>query len=339
MVTTISYPNYLNRSPSTTEDHEAGNYYEPGFMVNSDVFPIIIGVLIVAANSLVIGLVATRRNLRTVTNYILASLAVSDLCTGAISIPLFLSCNITLSSGFCNADVVVIIFTSVSTVLHILAMSIDRYICIIHALRYQIWVTKRRGWCVIAFIWFAALFMALIQLAWRDLSLDVTEEQDAETQRILVNYDIFRIVVFIGIPLFFMAFTYARILYEVHRQTKNIHKNNTPGWQETQRSTRKEWKVATIFLTMMIIFIICWVPFYLLRIEQILQSKFFQLNFSDFATVLIYWLRLCSSLINPCLYILCKPDFRKATCHRLRKRRRNCSADSTRTSLMKSSAV
>ena len=339
MVTTIPYPNCLHCSPSTTEDHKAENDFEAGFRVNTDVFPIIIGVFIVAANSLVIALVATRRNLRTVTNYILTSLAVSDLCTGAISIPLFLSCNITHSSGFCNADLIVIIFTSVSTVLHIVAMSIDRYICIIHALRYQIWVTKRRGWCVIAFIWFVALFMALIQLAWKDLSLEVKEDQDPETQRIVVIYDIFRFVVFIGIPVFFMAFTYARILHEVHRQTKNIHRNNTPGWQETQRSTRKEWKVAIIFLTMMIIFIICWVPFFLLRIEQTLQSKFFQLNFSDITIVLIYWLRLCSSLINPCLYILCKPDFRKATCHRKRKQRRNCSADSTRISLMKSSAV
>ena len=329
-----------NCSISTTDGSSEGEDYPGGFNVRVYIFPIIIAVLIVAINSWVIGLVAMKRSLRTVTNYILASLALSDLCTGAISIPLLLSCNATLLPGVCVADMVAVIFTSVSTVLHILTMTIDRYICIIYALRYQIWVTKRRGWYVIALIWLFSLFMALIQLAWTDPNQDPTEDRDPKVEEIFVIYDSFRFVAFIGIPVLFMAFTYGRIMYEVHRQTKNIHKNNTPGWQETRRSTRREWKVATIFLAMMIVFLVCWVPFYLLRLEQILQDDFFQLNLSELAIVLLYWLRLCTSVINPCLYILAKPDFRKAMCSWRKKHRRNNSADlSSHISIMKSSAV
>lgn len=327
-----------NCSNSTTNGNDEDEDYMPSFIPKSDTFPIVIGILIIAVNCWVIGLVATRRYLRTATNYILTSLAVSDLCTGAISIPLFLSCNIIQESDVCVADMVIIIFISVSTVLHILAMTIDRYICIIYALRYQTWVTKRRAFHVIALIWLIAMFMALIQLAWIDVNVDVYDTQDADVEKIIIIYDIFRIVAFVGLPVVFMAFTYARILYEVHRQTKNILQHNTPGWQETRQSTRQEWKVATVFLAMLVIFIVCWVPYYLLRLEQILGDAFFQLHLSDLAVILIYWLRLCTSLINPCLYILGKPDFRKATCLGRRKQRQY-NSDLTRSSIMKSSSV
>ena len=309
--------------------------HEGGFHAGRDVFQIVIAVLVIAVNSWVIWLVATKRSLRTVTNYILTSLAVSDLCTGAISIPLLLSCNILIKTGFCVADLVVIVFISVSTVLHILAMTVDRYICIIYALRYQSWVTKRRGGKLIALIWLFSMLVALIQLAWTNLNEEATMEHSAEVKRIIVIYDITLFVAVIGLPVIFMAFAYARILYEVHRQTMNIQKHNTPGWQETRRSTRQEWKVATVFLVMLLVFVICWVPYYLLQLQQVLKEQF--LDISTPAVMILYWLRLLTSLINPCLYILGKPDFRKAA--GLRKRTRRYNSEGTRTSLLKSSSV
>ena len=316
------------------EDYEA----TPFFRAQTDTFPIIAAVLIISLNSWVIALVVKKRHLRTVTNIILVSLALSDLCTGALSIPLYLSCNITRITGICTADLIVIIFVSVSTVLHILVMTIDRYICIIHALRYQIWVTHRRGRAVIALIWSISVFTALIQLAWVDLNQDAHDDYGTEIGMKFVVFDIFYLVAFIGLPATFMAFTYARIFYEVRRQTRNIHKNNTPGWQETQRSTKREWKIAVIYLLMLVVFLICWVPFSLLRVEQILQAEFLELHLSDVAMVLLYWMRFCSSFINPCLYILGKPDFRNATCLR-RQKERQIYSDYTRASLMKSSPV
>ena len=160
-------------------------------------------------------------------------------------------------------------------------------------------------------------------------------DHSAEVTRIIVIYDITLFVAVIGLPVIFMAFAYARILYEVHRQTTNIQKHNTPGWQETRRSTRQEWKVATIFLVMLLVFVICWVPYYLLQLQQVLKEQFLYL--SDLAAAILYWLRLLTSLINPCLYILGKPDFRRAA--GLRKRTRRYNSEGTRNSLLKSSSV
>ena len=336
-MTTI-LPSSSNASVPKAKNNTEHEEYVPQFLARTDILPIIIAILIIALNSWVIVLVAKKRNLRTVTNFILASLALSDLCTGAVSVPLYLTCNTTQITGFCTADMILIVFTSVSTVLHILVITIDRYVCIIYALRYQIWVTERRGFFVIALVWFVSVFVSLIQMAWIDLNEDLREEYDAEARRNFFIFDIFCFVALICFPVVLMGFTYARIFYEVLRQTRNIHKNNTPGWQETTRCTKREWKVAAIFLFMLLVFLVCWLPFTLLRLEGFVQAEIFKIHLNAFAVFMFYMLRLCTSFINPCLYILCKPDFRQATCLK-RKKERPLYSELTRTSVVKTSTV
>lgn len=335
----LTTQNCIPNSTNTPGTEQEEDEFVPGFNAASDSFPIAVAILIIAVNCWVIALVVMRRSLRTVTNYILTSLAISDLCTGAISIPLYLSCNIIQETGICVAAMIAMQFTSFSTVLHILTMTIDRYICIVYALRYMSWVTKRRGFQVLTFIWLLSLLLSLIQLFWTDLSEGVEEDYSEESQKKIIIYDIFCSIAFTGVPVVFMAFTYGRILYEVHRQSKNIQQHNTPGWQETRRSTKQEWKVATIFLFMLLVYIACWVPYYLLRLEYLLGSDFLELNLSDLAAVLFHWWRFCSSLINPCLYILGKPDFRKASGFRRKKRQRYNDSELTRTSQTKASST
>lgn len=315
-----------NCSNCSTSVPVTGHEFEEnmsGFDAQNDVVPIAIAIPIIAVNCWVISLVCLKRSLRTVTNYILTSLALSDLCTGMISIPLFLCCNIIQETEICTAAMLFMRFTSTSTVLHILAMTTDRYICIVYALRYMTWVTKRRVLYVIAAIWAISLFVMLVQLEWYDMNEGVNEEFSPENKIKIIIVDSICFFAFVGLPVMVMAYTYGRILYEVHRQSRNIQRHNTPGWQETKRSTRQEWKVASVFMVMLLVFIVCWGPFYLLRLERVLSSDFFWVSFSVFAQILMLWLRFVSSLINPCLYILGKPDFRKASGLSKKKRRFN----------------
>lgn len=315
-----------NCSNCSTSVPVTGHEFEEnmsGFDAQSDVVPIAIAIPIIAVNCWVISLVCLKRSLRTVTNYILTSLGLSDLCTGMISIPLFLCCNIIQETEICTAAMLFMRFTSTSTVLHILAMTTDRYICIVYALRYMTWVTKRRVLYVIAAIWAISLFVMLVQLEWYDMNEGVNEEFSPENKKKIIIVDSICFFAFVGLPVMVMAYTYGRILYEVHRQSRNIQRHNTPGWQETKKSTRQEWKVASVFMVMLLVFIVCWGPFYLLRLERVLSSDFFRVTFSVFAQILMLWLRFVSSLINPCLYILGKPDFRKASGLSKKKRRFN----------------
>ena len=334
-VATQNSSNCSTSAPCT--GHEFEEDILTGFDAQSDSFPIAIAILIIAVNCWVISLVCLKRSLRTVTNYILTSLALSDLCTGAISIPLFLSCNIIQETKICVAADMFMRFTSTSTVLHILAMTTDRYICIVYALRYMSWVTKKRVLYFIAVIWAISLFVMLVQLEWYDMNEGVMDEFSPENKKKIIIVDSICFFAFVGLPVVVMAYTYGRILYEVHRQSRNIQRHNTPGWQETKRSTRQEWKVASVFMVMLLVFVVCWGPFFLLRLELVLGSNFFEVTFSNFAQILMLWLRFVSSLINPCLYILGKPDFRKASGLSRKKRNRFNDSETTRLTQSKGS--
>ena len=97
-----------------------------GFSAKEDIPPITLGLLIIFANGLVLVLVARKKHLRTITNLLLCSLVFSDLLTGLVSIPLYMTCNILRQSAVCISDDLMLRFTSVSIVCHLVAVSSDR---------------------------------------------------------------------------------------------------------------------------------------------------------------------------------------------------------------------
>ena len=98
-----------------------GYFYPP-----ADVPAIILAVLIVIVNCLVLGLTARKKHLRTITNLLLCSLAVSDLFTGLVSVPLFTTCNIIRQSAICLTEEQLSRFISASIVSHLMSVVIDR---------------------------------------------------------------------------------------------------------------------------------------------------------------------------------------------------------------------
>ena len=113
-------------SSLSQSNNTSGSYETLTFSAKEDVPPIILGVLIVLVNGLVLILVLKKKHLRTITNLLLCSLALSDLMTGLASIPLFMACSILHQSGLCISADQMLRFTSVSTVCHLLVISVDR---------------------------------------------------------------------------------------------------------------------------------------------------------------------------------------------------------------------
>jgi len=91
-----------------------------------DVPAIILALLIVIVNGLVLFLIAKKKFLRSMTNLLLCSLAVSDLLTGLVAIPLFIACNIIRQSAICLTEEQLARFISVSIVSHLMSVVIDR---------------------------------------------------------------------------------------------------------------------------------------------------------------------------------------------------------------------
>ena len=90
-----------------------------------------LGLFIIIVNALVIYLVITRNYLKTVTNFCLASLAVSDMFSGLYAIPLIIACSTHMSVNICIAMDLGHRFLSVSTVFHLLLITVERYSTIV----------------------------------------------------------------------------------------------------------------------------------------------------------------------------------------------------------------
>lgn len=320
---------------NTNNTNSTEDEYELGFTVSQDLFPLVLAILIIMVNTFVLVLVYKRKALRTVTNYILCSLASADLLTGLVSIPAYIACNTTWSLQLCLMDGIMLRITSISIVLNLLLVTVDRYLAILYSLRYHSLVTKKRALFLLAVIWAVSLFTGLIQLAWYitdDLSVDHRPESIKEKE---IPYDIASIVLFFVIPLLAMIVTYSFIFFEVLRQSRNIKKNSIPGYQENRKQTRHEWKAALMFAVMLVVFTACWLPFFILRFQQNFGNNFFELP--HLAEYILHMLRFLTSFINPCLYIFGKHDFRKALSKVFKIARKPSRAEMTRSSLLKTS--
>lgn len=198
-------------------------------------------------------------------------------------------------------------------------------------MRYTSLVTRLRCTLVIISIWGISAITALVELTWLDpVHHDPNEDLSEYAERAELIYDIIFLVFFFLLPFTLMCFTYASIIFEIVRQSRIIQRQNLPSSHNARQRNRHERKAVTIFAVMLFVYIICWLPYFGLR----------RFDLSELPISLIYviiWLRYLASLLNPCLYIFGKYDYRKALieCLKVERMRRPFSSKSTelRTSL------
>lgn len=278
-----------------------------GFIPIVDTVPVVLAVLIIAANGIGILLFIRNRRLRNTTNTFLVSLAISDLTTGLFAIPFYLVCSATQST-LCTTALLFWRFTTTSTVLHLLVVTLDRYVAIVHAIRYHTIVTRSRASLAIFIIWALSLFVSLIQL-----SLPLVNH--AEDDNTTVIYLLATLVVFFVLPLIVMIYSYISILNIVRYHEKQIKRQNLPSVlvhrKESVLDIPAQWKSALVFLVMTIVYVICWFPYFV----YMLRDALFPISIPLWAEyVFFYYPRFFTSLANPIFYIVGKHDFRKVLC-------------------------
>ena len=284
-----------------------------GFSPEFDTFPLLLAIFIAALNSLILFLTAKVKSLRTVTNLILGSLAVSDLLSGVLGIPLYLACSAVQNTVVCAITQILTRFFSISVVLHLLLVSVDRHVAIVHAIRYRSLVTKRRILSLLLSVWLTAIFVALIQLSWLGLDINVNEDSNEKTASINIVYDILCIIFFFLVPLITMMFCYTTIFLALRQQLRAIKQNNVGLCfkVEQRRSHSRERRAAIIFLSMIVVYIICWLPYFLLDLQHQFENDFFSLPVSVEYAV-FYYPKFLNSVLDPLLYVYRKHDFRQA---------------------------
>ena len=275
--------------------------------------------LIIFINCFVLYLISTRHFLRTPTNICLASLSCSDLLAGTCAIPLVISCTeqITAYNAVCLVMDLFNKFQSVSTVLHLLVISLERYITIVSRFRYSSVVKMKNIVIVLCVLWSISLAITLAQLSWVDLSFNL----EYSNLQVEIVYDIClcAIVLF---SLLAMLFIYCNIFHTLRKQNRSI-KRQTPSSEHsktTRKRREKELRAALILSSMIITFIFGWCGSFLLSLERDLDIKVAIPSWFDY---IFLFSRYLTALVNPLLYTFLKLDFIEATAavfHRFKAR-------------------
>ena len=266
--------------------------------------------LIVAVNGLVIFLIYKKKSLRTLTNMFLTSLALSDLMSGLLGIPLLVICLVKEAIKVCVSSSIIIRFTAISSVCHVLLIACDRFIYIIRSINYHVLVTKRRAIVAIVVIWLLSFLASVIQLSWQNLQEGALTEFHETAQEMDIKYSVACIALFFSIPLLLMCYLYGHIFYISIKRNKRDRQLNK-NLQQPHRSLLQEWRGRSVLLITMVIFAGCWLPFFLMVLDAHMEPSPFS-PLPVFLERLLIFIGFIPQLLNPVLCTLAKKDFRHA---------------------------
>lgn len=304
---------------------------KPQYEVIYEVLPIAVAIVIV--NSMVFYLFVKSKRLRTPTNCLLLSLAVCDFMAGFICIPLFILVVLQpikftgLHLGYFN--LVFNNFVAISAAYHILAITLERFVCIKWPFSH-LQSTKKTMLKVILLVWFGAAVVGFMPYAWFSLMLT----DNIAFRKIRVGY--------IAVCLAFV-FLVPCIMIVVSQiiTFKAIAKSCGQGLtarKADRRKAKNEKKCLVIFGLMAFIYVVCWLPWFVISLYF---SFWFPLSqetdymLSKLSQVVAIF-RYVTSIVNPLLYTFFKKDFITAFKRVvLRKKSLNRSLTNTSTRFLK----
>ncbi|XP_034042618.1 trace amine-associated receptor 13c-like [Thalassophryne amazonica] len=271
-----------------------------------------ISVLTVTLNLLVIISVSHFRQLHFPSNLLLLSLAVSDFFVGLVVLPVEMlrhSACWFLGDLMCSLyNYVSFIITSAS-VGDMVLISVDRYVAVCHPLHYSTRVTVRRVQTSICLCWFSSAFYNSL------IVMDVLNEPDKHHTCsgqcvIIINYIAGVVdlgVTFIG-PISVIVVLYVRVFVVAVSQARAMRSHVTALTHKPSvnvRTMKSELKAARALGVVVVAFLICFCPYYCFAVSG-------SALLSSAAGAFIHYLFSFNSCLNPVIYALFYPWFRKS---------------------------
>ncbi|KAJ8408627.1 hypothetical protein AAFF_G00252620 [Aldrovandia affinis] len=236
-------------------------------------FVLVIGTVGVAGNALVMYAFYSNKKLRSLPNYFIMNLAVSDFLMAITQSPIFfinclykewvfgeLGCKL---YAFCGA------LFGITSMINLLAISIDRYMVITKPLQAIQWTSKRRTSLAILLVWLYSLAWSLAPLlGWSSyipegLMTSCTWDYVTSTAA-NKSYTLMLCCFVFFMPLAIISYCYLFMFLAIRRTSKDVERLGTQVRKSTliqQQSIRTEWKLAKIAFVVIIVFVLSWAPY------------------------------------------------------------------------------
>lgn len=278
---------------------------------------LVLGICSTLANGFVLLAVYKTPSLRTMTNFFLTSLAMTDFTMGSLIVPLYFygALNWPYHVRFPVFGMVLdflIMQTLICSSLILCAISFDRHIAVKSPLLYPVVMTKKKGSLAIALIWLVSTGVAALSF------------MDARYEKRPTVY----IIPGLSVPIpciLFMSYCYWKIFKAVVRQKKQIKAQSPSAYVDEDtvaRNTRgtanarlKKERKATMTVAMVVgTFILCWLPNMLVSVSQFILTEQYICNAFIFGE---FWLlslpiSFINSLLDPLIYVLRNNEFKYA---------------------------
>ncbi|XP_077988643.1 somatostatin receptor type 2-like [Glandiceps talaboti] len=272
--------------------------------------PIINGVICFSGligNGIVIYLILRRPSMKTVPNMYILNLASADFLF--LLDLIFLTIEYVIKDWIFGAVMCKIVigidgmnmFTGIFT---LTAMTVDRYLAIVHA----IWsknhrtVLQARVVCILLWLISIAVTIPLWMYATLRSREGITSCNTRGPPWVEKLFALYSFAIGFMLPIIVISICYTRILVYLARNSK---------MSKPQSSKSKIGRVSLMILMAVLVFVICWLPFWTIRVYLLTEEP----TSSSMALQIVYYLSQCltyaNSSLNPLVYAYFKRDFRR----------------------------
>ncbi|XP_061548198.1 trace amine-associated receptor 13c-like [Phycodurus eques] len=274
----------------------------------------VVCVLTALLNLLVIIAISHFRQLHTPTNLLLLSLAVSDFLVGLLLWPgeIYMS-----TSCWALGDVACFWYHFLSFIItsasvgNMVLISADRYVAICDPLHYHLKVTVKRIQICVCLCWFLCFVYSSIIL--RD-QMARPEKCSSCYGECVIHIDIgggiLDLVVIFILPLCIIVTLYLRVFVVAVSQARAMRSHVACGKLQhavSLAANKSELKAARTLGVLVLFFLVCFCPFYIVSLMG-------DSTFSSSAQYVLYLFDF-NSCVNPFIYALFYPWFRRAVTH------------------------
>ncbi|XP_077060966.1 neuropeptide Y receptor type 2-like [Siphateles boraxobius] len=306
-----------NATEDTLHDGDLGNAssfntYKPAFVDDitkhlgvqiSLIFAYSLIILLgLVGNTLVIYMIVLYRNMRTVTNYFIANLALADLMVDSVCLPFTLVYTLLdewkFGAVMCHMVPYGQALSVHVSVLTLTVIAVERYRCIVFHLGQRL--SRCTSFIIIGLTWTLAAVLAgplaifreyrYEEIPYIDLRIAVCSEKWPSGTNVV--YSVSMLLLQYVVPLAIISYAYVCIWMKL--------KNHVSPSSRSDGLVRRK-KTTKMLALVVVVFAVCWLPFHVFQLasdlDLILKFKEYKLIYTLFHIV-----AMCSTFVNPLLY-------------------------------------
>ncbi|KAJ8318664.1 hypothetical protein KUTeg_003755 [Tegillarca granosa] len=255
--------------------------------------------------------------MRTVMNFFIVSLALSDILMAMFCIPFTFIANLVLNEWpFGDIMCPIVLYLQAVTVylssFTLVAISFDRFIAIIYPLRPK--MKKSQALVILTCIWIFSFSVpiptAMTARTHKYVNISTAptfcEEILWSNRSLEYTYGVVVLLLQYFIPLFILIVCYGRIIIAMWIQ-------KPPGEAVTardQRMSQSKRKIIKMLVMVVVIYAFCWMPLNVINIAGIINPSIYNAKGMNYVWMATHWLAMSNCMYNPFIYCWLNSKFR-----------------------------